>query len=121
MVRFAILGAGSIARTMADTVNGMKGEIEPYAIAARDKDRAEAFRQQYGFTVSYGSYEEMLADPNVSYGSYEEMLADPKVDLVYIAVPHSHHHRWTLAALSSPLAPSPVDARSAERWKERPV
>ena len=81
MVRFAILGAGSIARTMADTVNGMKGEIEPYAIAARDKDRAEAFRQQYGFTVSYGSY--------------EEMLADPKVDLVYIAVPHSHHHRWT--------------------------
>ena len=65
MLRFAILGAGSIARTMADTVNGMKGEIEPYAI------------------------------------SYEEMLADPKVDLVYIAVPHSHHHRWTLAALNA--------------------
>lgn len=87
MLRFAILGAGSIARTMADTVNGMKGEIEPYAIAARDKDRAEAFRKQYGFAVSYGSY--------------EEMLADPKVDLVYIAVPHSHHHQWTLAALNA--------------------
>ena len=87
MLRFAILGAGSIARTMADTVNGMKGEIEPYAIAARDKNRAEAFRKQYGFAVSYGSY--------------EEMLADPMVDLVYIAVPHSHHHQWTLAALNA--------------------
>lgn len=27
-----------------------------------------------------------------AYGSYEEMLADPQVDLVYIATPHSHHY-----------------------------
>ena len=87
MLRFAILGAGSIARTMAKTLNGMRDEIEPYAIAARDKDRAEAFRKEYGFTVSYGSY--------------EDMLNDPKVDLVYIAVPHSHHCQWTIAALNT--------------------
>ena len=34
-------------------------------------------------------------------GSYEQMLADPKVDLVYIAVPHSHHYQWTIASLNA--------------------
>lgn len=87
MKKVAILGAGSIARTMAQTLNGMKGEVIAYAIAARDADRAEAFRKEFGFEKAYGSY--------------EEMLADPEVDLVYIALPHSHHHQWTLAALQA--------------------
>ena len=50
---------------------------------------------------NHGSFCNSRGGQHVSYGSYEEMLADPKVDLVYIAVPHSHHHRWTLAALSA--------------------
>ena len=29
------------------------------------------------------------------------MLSDDKVDLVYIAVPHSHHHKWTIEALNA--------------------
>ena len=87
MLHFSILGAGSIARTMASTLRGMKDEIVPYAIAARDGSRAEVFRKEFGFTVSYGSY--------------EEMLNDPKVDLVYIAVPHSLHYKWTIAALNA--------------------
>lgn len=87
MRNFAILGAGAIAGTMAEAVNGMKGEVNAYAVAARDKDRAEQFASKYGFEKAYGSY--------------EEMLADPKVDLVYIAVPHSHHHQWTMACLNA--------------------
>ena len=80
MTHVAILGAGSIARSMAATLRGMRDRGEPvslYAVASRDPDRAQAFAREEGFARAYGSYEEMLADPAVS--------------LVYIATPHSHH------------------------------
>lgn len=75
-MNIAILGAGSIAGTMAKTLREMP-EVNRYAVAARDHSRASAFAEEYGFERAYGSY--------------EEMAADPKVDLVYIATPHSHH------------------------------
>lgn len=77
MMKLGILGAGKIAIHMADTVAGMK-DVEAYAVAARSEERAQAFAREHGFTRAYGSY--------------EEMLADPQVDLVYIATPHSHHY-----------------------------
>ena len=79
----AILGAGGIAHTMADTLVKMAQDsrysalVQPYAVASRNALRAEQFAQQYGFPVAYGSY--------------EDLLADPQVDLVYIATPHSLH------------------------------
>ncbi|MCI7812655.1 MAG: Gfo/Idh/MocA family oxidoreductase [Robinsoniella sp.] len=76
-MNLAILGAGGIARKMAVTVAGMK-EINAYAVAARQKERAAAFAQEFGFQKAYGSY--------------EEMLCDPEVELVYVATPHSLHY-----------------------------
>lgn len=76
-MRVGILGAGKIATSMADTLNGMS-DCELYAIASRDLGKAKAFKEKY--------------KAKVAYGSYEEMLSDPKVDLVYIATPHSHHY-----------------------------
>ncbi|MBR1408091.1 MAG: Gfo/Idh/MocA family oxidoreductase [Clostridia bacterium] len=80
-MNLAILGAGKIAGTMADTVCRMReagrDSVRLYAVAARDGGRAAAFAAQYGIPVSYGSY--------------EEMAKDPQVDLVYVATPHSHH------------------------------
>ena len=80
MTHIAILGCGSIARTMAATLRGMRDAGEAvclYAAASRDLARAQAFAAQEGFEKAYGSY--------------EEMAADPLVDLVYVASPHSHH------------------------------
>ena len=85
-MRFAILGCGGIARTMATTVVHMN-DVQPYAVASRDTEKAKAFAGAFGFEKAYGSYEEMLSDDNI--------------DLVYIAVPHSHHHQWTMAALNA--------------------
>ncbi|MCR4907780.1 MAG: Gfo/Idh/MocA family oxidoreductase [Lachnospiraceae bacterium] len=85
-MRFAILGCGWIAHNMARTIIEM-ADVEPYAIASRDKMKAENFAGQYGFTRAFGSY--------------EEMLADDKVELVYIALPHSHHHEWSIKALNA--------------------
>ena len=79
-INVAILGAGRIAHTMADTLTQMaegslySSWIHPYAVAARDITRAQAFADQWHF--------------DKAYGSYEELTADPDVDLVYIATPH---------------------------------
>ena len=86
MLKFGIIGAGGIARTMARTIREMP-EVESTAIAARDPERARAYAEEYGFRKAYGSY--------------EELLADPEVELVYIALPHSHHCRWTLETLKA--------------------
>lgn len=85
-MRVGYLGAGNISSQMAATIAEMD-EAENYAVAARGMDRARAFADRWGFARAYGSYEELLADPDV--------------DLVYVALPHSHHHRWTIAALEA--------------------
>lgn len=84
IMRVGIIGAGWIAEKLALTMQQMT-DCKLYAIAARELSRAEAFRNQWGAAVAYGSYEELVCDPNV--------------DLVYIATPHSHHYRHTRLAL----------------------
>ncbi len=86
MLKIGILGAGSIAVKMAKTLAGM-GSAQAYAIAARDLDRAQAFAEAYGLERAYGSY--------------EELLADPRVQLVYIALPHSHHYKYAVKSLEA--------------------
>lgn len=76
-MNIAILGAGEIARMMATTLQPLK-DVTCYAVAARDIKRAQVFADKYGFEKAYGSYRDMLEDPNV--------------ELVYIATPHSHHY-----------------------------
>ena len=84
MMNVAILGAGSIAGSMAHTLQGMKAKGRPvalYAVASRSGERARAFADKWGFEKAYDSY--------------EAMLSDPAVDLVYVATPHSHHAEHT--------------------------
>jgi len=75
--RVGIIGAGHIAEKMAWTLTQMS-EAEPYAVASRSMDKARTFGEKYGFRKAYGSY--------------EELLDDPQVELVYVATPHSLHH-----------------------------
>ncbi len=72
-----IMGTGNIASIMAETVNKMKG-VKLYAVASREKVRAEVFAGKHGCKKAYGSY--------------EELVRDGKVDLIYIATPHSEHY-----------------------------
>jgi predicted dehydrogenase len=41
--------------------------VEPYAIASRDAEKAKGFAADWDFPVSYGSYEALLADPEVDF------------------------------------------------------
>lgn len=86
MIKMAIMGAGAIAIKMAATISSMEN-VEAYAIAARDIQRAEAFAKEHNFCKAYGSY--------------EEMFKDEKVDLVYIAVPHTLHYQCAKMCLEA--------------------
>jgi len=83
MIRFGVLGAGSIAHTFSSAAVGVQENL--YAIASRDLSRAEAFQKQYGYEKAYGSY--------------EELLADSLVDCVYVATPHGLHFEQMLACI----------------------
>jgi predicted dehydrogenase len=54
--------------------------VQPYAVASRDAAKAESFAKTWGFPVSYGSYERLLADPNV--------------DFAYIPLPNHLHYEY---------------------------
>ncbi|MBR6789960.1 MAG: Gfo/Idh/MocA family oxidoreductase [Oscillospiraceae bacterium] len=85
-IRVSILGAGNIARRMADTVNALDG-VTLYGVASRDLKKAEAFAGKYGAVKAFGSY--------------EELYADRETDLVYVATPHSFHFEQAKASLLS--------------------
>ena len=76
-MNIGIIGAGNIASMMAKTIGPMP-EAVSFAVASRDLQKASDFAQEYGFQKAYGSYEELVQDPDV--------------DIVYIATPHSHHY-----------------------------
>ena len=83
-MRIGILGAGHIAGKVSKTLKQM-AEVRCYAVAARGLWRAKAFAGENGF--------------DKAYGSYEELVCDPDVDLVYVATPHSHHYPHVKLAL----------------------
>ena len=57
------------------------------AVASRDLNRAQTFAREFNLPRAYGSY--------------EALLADPEVDAVYIPLPNHLHHPWTLRALAA--------------------
>jgi len=81
---WGILGTGNIAHKFARALM-LLGNAHLYAVGSRDAEVAANFASEFGF--------------NRYYGSYEEMVADPDVDVVYISSPHSFHMEHTLLAL----------------------
>ena len=84
MLRVGILGAGKIAGIMARTLREMEN-VQAWAVASRERERAEEFARTYGIERAYGSY--------------EELVEDPAVDLIYVATPHSHHAEHCLLCI----------------------
>ncbi|WP_375481538.1 Gfo/Idh/MocA family protein [uncultured Jatrophihabitans sp.] len=83
-VRWGVLGAGAIAATVSADLAALPGHVLQ-AVGARDGDRAAAFARQHGVARSYGSYAELVADPDV--------------DVVYVATTHAQHHEHALLCL----------------------
>lgn len=78
-------------------------EVEVAAVAARDMSRAEVFATKHGIARVHGSY--------------EALIADPELDAVYNPLPNGLHGRWTRAALEAGkhvLCEKPFTANAAE-------
>jgi predicted dehydrogenase len=102
-VRIGILGASSYAPTTL--INPAQGndEVVVAAVGARDMSSAQAFAAKHGIARAHGSYEALIADPDL--------------DAVYVLVPTSMHGRWTRAALAAGkhvLCEKPFTANAAE-------
>ena len=64
--------------------------VELYAVGSRDLQRSKQFAEENGFKKYYGSY--------------EELVADPELEVVYVASPHSHHYEHTMLCLKNKKA-----------------
>jgi predicted dehydrogenase len=104
-LQLGVLSTADIARTKV--IPGMRTapHVEVAAIASRDRARAV----------------EVAAELRIprAYGSYEELLGDPEIDAVYIPLPNHLHAEWTIAAARAgkhvlcekPLAMTAADAQ----------
>jgi predicted dehydrogenase len=100
-VRFGILATGKIARGFTAALEHVPDAV-PVAVGARRLQSAREFAARFGI--------------GAAYGSYAELVADPDVDVVYVASPHALHHEHVLLALE---AGKPVLCEKAFTLTER--
>jgi len=75
--RWGIMGTGRIAGIFCNMLDKLEG-AEIYAVASRTLDKAKAFADKY--------------QADTYYGSYEALVADPQVDIIYVATPIACHY-----------------------------
>jgi xylose dehydrogenase (NAD/NADP) len=101
-IRWGLLGTGNITRKLLIGAR-QSDTVDVVAVGSRTADRARTFAAANGI--------------GRSHGSYEALLADPDVDAVYISLPNSLHHVWTMASLAAGkhvLCEKPYTRRPAE-------
>lgn len=99
-VKWGVLGTAGIA--MSSTIPGMMQaeNCELYAIAGRNLEKVNEFKNKFGFLKAYTDYDSLLQD--------EEICA------VYIPLPNQLHYEWVMKAIEAgknvlcekPLAPT---------------
>ncbi|HEV8131411.1 MAG TPA: Gfo/Idh/MocA family oxidoreductase [Acidobacteriota bacterium] len=104
-VRWGVLGVANIAvkKVIPAMQQGQWSEI--IAIASRDRTKAQQAAQQLGIAKAYGSY--------------DELLADPEIEAIYNPLPNHLHVKWSIQAARSgkhvlcekPIALSAEEAR----------
>src|SRR5438552_1455573 len=85
-VRWGILGTGGInERFLAHVRDAPNAEF--VAVGSRTAERARAFSARHSLARAHGSY--------------EALVADPEVDVIYNCLPNGLHHEWTMEALGA--------------------
>jgi D-xylose 1-dehydrogenase (NADP+, D-xylono-1,5-lactone-forming) len=105
-VRWGILSTAHINRLV---IAGARktSQVELIGVASRDVTRAQTYASEWRIPRAYGSY--------------DELLGDPEVEAVYISLPNSLHVEWSVRALEAgkhvlcekPLSPRPDEVEAA--------
>ena len=86
-VRFGVLGCARVfERRMAPALKSA-GNATLHAVASRSQEKATATAEKHGAARAYGSYDALLADPDL--------------DAIYIPLPNDQHAEWTVKALAA--------------------
>jgi predicted dehydrogenase len=111
-LRFALLSTAAINEAL---LGGARDSdlVEIVGVGSRDRARAEAYARERGLERAYGSY--------------DEVLADPEIDAVYVALPNAFHVEWSIRALDAgkhvlsekPLSLNPAEVERAFDAAER--
>jgi D-xylose 1-dehydrogenase (NADP+, D-xylono-1,5-lactone-forming) len=108
-LRWGILSTANITNKLLDS-----GHDQQFvAVGSRDLGRARAFASEHGLARAHGSY--------------EELLADPEVDAIYNPLPNALHVEWSIKALQAgkhvlcekPMSRHPDDVERAFDVAER--
>ena len=86
-VKWGVLGTADIARGQTIPAMKLAANCELCAIAGRSLEKARRYQQEFGFEKAYGSYDELLSDPDI--------------EAVYIPLPNDLHCEWTIRALNA--------------------
>ncbi len=84
-LRWGILGTGGIAHEQTNDL--VENGFTVTAVGSRSLESAREFASHFGIANAHGSY--------------EELVADPEVDAVYVATPHPFHHDNALLAIAA--------------------
>ena len=86
VIRWGILSTARINEALLGGIAGVP-DAQALAVASRDAARAQAYAQANGIERAYGSYEQLLADPDV--------------DVVYVSLPNGLHAEWSRRCLEA--------------------
>jgi xylose dehydrogenase (NAD/NADP) len=85
-VRWGVLGTADINRKWLKGAS-LTDAADVVAICSRTEERARAAAERFGIPRWHSTYEALLADPDV--------------EALYISLPNSLHHEWTMRALAA--------------------
>src|SRR5271170_3004555 len=87
VLRWGIIGCARIAELAVAPGIFQSPNGVVHAVASRSLEKARDFGSRFGAEIAYGSYDELLKDPNV--------------EAVYIPLPNTLHKEWTVRAAES--------------------
>ncbi|RZL12712.1 MAG: Gfo/Idh/MocA family oxidoreductase, partial [Hymenobacter sp.] len=85
-VGFAIVGLGHLTLAEILPAFGQAKHCKPVALVSGDADKMAKAAKQYGIKAS-SCY---------SYANYDKLKDNPEVEVIYIVLPNSQHHEFTI-------------------------
>ncbi len=85
-VKWGIVSTADINRKVIPGAHA-SGKVDLVAVASRDQARADAYAAEWEIPRAYGSY--------------DDLLADPEIEAVYISLPNTLHCEWSIRALEA--------------------